>query len=307
MKHYKVKHIARQAGMTLIELSVVLLILVGLAGLLVPYVGSFTQTTHDSTNSNNVTQLNNALGRYVSEKNKLPPHMDLLTAEADIAALVGTGSCATAQTKGDAYCGLANPNTFDAPVAFVADSIQAKSLSSSGINMAVANDASVNNKTFGTSAGMYMLDKPTAGGWATAKFLPVGAAGIADKTVGMMTITGLQQHLATALGRDPMVYKSACYDYIAMGLGDNNELIQSTAVASPVFFPQDAKYGPTERYAHFIAIVQVDKDNTTADCSEVTEKAKFLGVVANVPASESPTLVGANTLLSQTYTNKSAN
>ena len=68
MKHYN--NMARQAGMTLIELTVVLLILIGLAGLLVPYVGSFTQTTHDSTNSNNVTQLNNAMGRYVTDKNK---------------------------------------------------------------------------------------------------------------------------------------------------------------------------------------------------------------------------------------------
>ena len=50
MQHYKVKHIARQAGMTLIELSVVLLILVGLAGLLVPYVGSFTQTVNGQQN-----------------------------------------------------------------------------------------------------------------------------------------------------------------------------------------------------------------------------------------------------------------
>jgi prepilin-type N-terminal cleavage/methylation domain-containing protein len=43
VKDYKIKTIKRQAGMTLIELTVVLLILVGLAGLLVPYVGSFVQ------------------------------------------------------------------------------------------------------------------------------------------------------------------------------------------------------------------------------------------------------------------------
>jgi hypothetical protein len=81
--------------------------------------------------------------------------------------------------------------------------------------------------------------------------------------------------------------------------------------AAPVFFPQDAQFGPTTAYGHFIAIVQVDRDNTTntamAKCSPVTEKAKFLGVVANVPTTESPTLVGSNTLLAQTYTNRAAN
>ena len=123
MKHYKVKSYARQAGMTLIELSVVLLILVGLAGLLIPYVGSFTQTTHDSTNSNNVTQLNNAFLRYTSEKNRLPPHVDLLT--NGVAAGPATGSCAGAQTVGSIYCGLANPALFT-PVTYAADSVVCK-------------------------------------------------------------------------------------------------------------------------------------------------------------------------------------
>lgn len=314
MKHYKVKHIARQAGMTLIELSVVLLILVGLAGLLIPYVGSFTQTTHDSTNSNNVTQLNNALGRYVSEKNKLPPHVDTLINDADAGA-TATGSCATTADPAnpsiladEVYCGLANPALFT-PVTYAADSVGAQSLASSGISMAVNNNPAVANKTFGTSTNMLMLGNPAAGAYtAGAIFAEVAAGGFTDiaAAMGMPAISAQQQHLAKALGRDPMVYKSACYDYIGVGIGDNNELIQSTMAAAPVFFPQDAKYGPTERYAHFIAILQVDNNNA-APCSGTTEKAKFLGVVANVPASESPTLVGANTLLSQTYTNKSAN
>ena len=107
MKYYNLK--ARQAGMTLIELTVVLLILIGLAGMLIPYVGSFTQTTHDSTNSNNIAQLNNAFSRYVVEKNKLPPHMDTLINSS--AATSGTGECASAGA-GEVYCGLASTSVF---------------------------------------------------------------------------------------------------------------------------------------------------------------------------------------------------
>lgn len=294
MKHYKVKSYAKQAGMTLIELSVVLLILVGLAGLLIPYVGSFTQNTHDSTNSNNLAQLNNAMGRYVSEKNKLPPHTDLLT--NGVLGATGTGTCAGAPALGEIYCGLANPALFTAGQYLASDAatlIQRTSLANSGINMAVANDPNVENKTFGTSTGMYMLNSPTAMGWATAYFAKVATDG-----------TSIESHLAKALGRDKMVYNSTCYDYIGVGLGDNNELIQSTATNAPVYFPQDAELGPTQRYAHFIAILQVDKDNTTANCSGTTEKAKFLGVVANVPSAESPTLVGVGSLLEQGYTNR---
>jgi type II secretory pathway pseudopilin PulG len=298
MKHYN--NMTRQAGMTLIELTVVLLILIGLAGLLVPYVGSFSQTTHDSTNSNNLAQLNNALGRYVTEKNHIPQHLDTLINSA-AATAAATGSCAGAAAD-VVYCGLANPALFT-PVTYTigTNDIEIESLISSGISMAVRNNPDNANKTFGTSTGMIGLEEigdPMMGYQLNDAevFAEVATDG-----------TSIESHLAKALGRDPMVYNSTCYDYIAMGLGDNNELIQSTAASSPVFFPQDATMGPTERYAHFIAILQVDRDNSTAGCSGVTEKAKFLGVVANVPAAESPTLVGTNTLLAQGWQNRAAN
>jgi type II secretory pathway pseudopilin PulG len=305
MKHYN--NMARQAGMTLIELTVVLLILIGLAGLLVPYVGSFTQTTHDSTNSNNVTQLNNAMGRYVSEKNHLPPHVDTLI--NDIASTANaTGSCATGQPNtdiGEVYCGLANQDLFTPlPIDPAVDTIAVESIANSGIHMAVANNPDAPNKTFGTSTNMLGLGKATDG-------MPFDAAvtfaAVADAGFPTDMTTGVEKHLAAALGRDPMAYNDTCYAYIGVGIGDNNELIQSTMAAAPVFFPQDAEYGPAQRYGHFIAILQVDIDNTTDGCSGVTEKAKFLGVVANVPVSESTHLVGANTLLSQGWTNRAAN
>jgi type II secretory pathway pseudopilin PulG len=297
MKHYN--NMTRQAGMTLIELTVVLLILIGLAGLLVPYVGSFTQTTHDSTNSNNVTQLNNAMGRYVTDKNHLPQHMDTLI---NSATGTGTGSCSAA-TVDLVYCGLANTALF-APVTYdpATTPIPVESLVNSGISMAVQNDPLIPNKTFGTSTGMLGLDK--AGSMMPFNAAVTFAAVAPVVGVGAGTVN---DHIAKALGRDPMAYNSTCYDYIGMGLGDNNELVQSTAAASPVFFPQDATKGPTEAYAHFIAILQVDKDNTTAGCSGTTEKAKFLGVVANVPSTESTTLVGSNTLLAKGWENRAAN
>lgn len=307
MKYFN--RMKRQAGMTLIELTVVLLILIGLAGLLIPYVGSFVQTTHDSTNSNNLTQLNNAFSRYVGEKSHLPPHMDLLT-NSNAATAAATGSCATGGANstavGGIYCGLANTAVFGTPVGYTlaANPIQVNSLVTSGINMAVANNPDIASKTFGTSSGMYMLNTTAASGWASAKFAPVAAGSFAT----------VEEHLAAALGRDPMVYNTACYDYLAFGLGDNNELIQSTAMAAPVYFPQDANLGPAQRYAHFIAIVQVDNNNgaytngmMTGNCSNITEKAKFLGVVANVPSTESANLVGINTLLSQGWNDRAVN
>ncbi|MGJ0431099.1 type II secretion system protein [Methylobacter sp.] len=309
MKHYN--NMTRQAGMTLIELTVVLLILIGLAGLLVPYVGSFSQTTHDSTNSNNLTQLNNAMGRYVTDKNHLPPHVDTLTNGLADAGSAG-GACSGA-ALGGVYCGLANPALFS-NVAFGANSTQAQSLAASGINMAVGNDPNAQNKTFGTSTGMYMLGDPANAIYDTTNFaLVTGVAGVGQNYGMGMDYTGTTEaHLARALGRDAMVYSDTCYDYVAVGIGDNNELIQSTMAAAPVYFPQDAQFGPTQAYGHFIAILQVDSANTGTDplttqpCSTITEPAKFLGVVANVPTTESNTLVGVNTLLAQGWNNRAA-
>lgn len=110
MSYAKMHH--KQAGMTLIELTVVLLILIGLAGLLIPYVGSFVQKTHDSTNSSNLANLNNAFIRFVASENRLPHHVDSLTNNA---AVTGTGaSCSVAANivAGDPYCGLLDKTMF---------------------------------------------------------------------------------------------------------------------------------------------------------------------------------------------------
>lgn len=314
-KTLKYNRIAKQAGMTLIELTVVLLVLVGLAGLVVPYVGGFNEKTHDSVNSGNLSGLNDAFGRYVNEKGRLPPHLDLLVNSADAAANAGTGACKQAQTKGDPYCGLMNTAVFDTTTptkqylgATGSDAIVRESLATSGINMVVANNPLAVSKTFDASTSMiYLKNKDYYDGtvqamdFSAAYFLQVGAADAGS----------VEKHLAKALGRDPMVYNTTCYDYVVMGIGDNSELIQSTTTNAPVVLVNDPDNAPSARYAHYMAVIQVDKDNSStpmmgAPCSTVTEKAKFLGVVANVPASESGSLVGVRTQLNTAYANKAA-
>lgn len=76
MKYYTKK--ARQAGMTLIELTVVLLVLIGLAGLLIPYVSGFVSKTHDSTGTQTVAALNNAIQRHDVEFRGQPENFESL-------------------------------------------------------------------------------------------------------------------------------------------------------------------------------------------------------------------------------------
>lgn len=317
MKHYKAKNYARQAGMTLIELSVVLLILVGLAGLLIPYVGSFVQKTHDSTNSANLSELNNAFIRFVSQENKLPHHMDSLV--NDLAGATGTGtncSVAANATAGKPYCGLLDTGVFEqvtytqpanpsAPAN--AGEIGYASLTNAKINMIVNNKTTATNKTFGSYTDMINFSFETAGmmaGTASVPLIKVGPARDNTGAVPASTPALVQAHLAAALGKADMDYKPTCYDYVAFGLGDANGLVTKTIASAPVHYPEDATKGPVDYYNHYMAIVQVDKDNTTSGCTSITEAAKFLGVVMNVPAYPTSHLFGANSALAYTYENQ---
>lgn len=304
MKHYKVKHLARQAGMTLIELSVVLLILVGLAGLLIPYVGSFVQKTHDSTTSANFGMLNNAFNRFVVEKNRMPHHVEsLINVAAGTEANGATGACIGAAID-TVYCGLFNPDLFTA-VKYdnVTTPIQAKSLANAGLTMLVANNPNVANKTFGIGKGMLYPDS-TSGAYVAK----IAAATDLTASMGME----IPVHLQKALGGAGMDYNTACYDYIAVGLGDNVELAGNTLTgASPIGFPEEGEQGPSYGYGHYIGILQVDKSNAAAqtfmmtpvDCSPITEKAKFIGTVLNVPSTVAGHLVGLGETLTKAHDN----
>ena len=321
----KYNRMAKQAGMTLIELTVVLLILVGLAGLLVPYVGSFTQKTHDSTNSSNLSSLNAAFGRYVSEKNKLPDNLESLT-DSQVVPATAVGGCAThtGEAVGAVYCGLLDPTmftttTYTGGIAGTPSNIAITSLTKAGITSIHDNDPAAANKTFNSGTdgvnGLTTTLSPTD---TTTTLNLISVAGLSANTVTALKAKGIsnaastvESHLALALGGHENDYDTTCYDYIALGIGDHNKMIGNTIQSAPVNFPEDATFGPVDYYNHYLAIIQVDKDNTTQlgqsgkPCSSTTEKAKFLGVVANVPAAADSILYGANQGLALGYENGS--
>jgi len=306
VKHYTNK--ARQAGMTLIELTVVLLVLIGLAGLMIPYVGSFVEKTGDTTSANNMTQLNNAMMRFTVEKNRLPHHMQALVNRA-AATGAATGVCAGAAVSADGdsegYCGLNNPTLFGVvEYTSAANSIEIDSLTKSGLEMSVQSNADAVSKTFDSNSGMFYLPGTNGGTMESGLFSTVLAS---PDFSGMNTFN---QTLAYALGGAGMDYEADCYDYLAFGIGDNIELNGNTMTSTPVAFPKDATYGPEQNYAHFIGIIQVDKANTGTDtvsgndCSSVTEKAKFLGVVMDVHGNTK--LTGAGQAAGAYYSNQAA-
>ncbi|WP_305906755.1 hypothetical protein Q9L42_019310 [Methylomarinum sp. Ch1-1] len=262
MKHYN--NMARQAGMTLIELTVVLLVLIGLAGLMIPYVSGFVSKTHDSTGTNNLAALNGTIQRFHTQFNSLPD---------DLHSLIETS---TGTNPGTVYSELMNPNmlspvtyTEDGTTGMVATEIPLMSLTSAGITSVYdMKDPTTNgSKTFDAGNAPVTVPMPSAGNAAAVTLAALNSGDRAD----------IETHLATAFGRQATNFNSTCYDYIVMGVGQESEMTGRAIQEAPVHFAQNGDMGPDKRYNRFVSVFQVDKDNSTAGCSTNTEQAKFIG------------------------------
>ncbi len=100
-------------GFTLIELIVVLMILVGLAGMIVPAVADMVARTHTATAARNISEVANAVARYEVQYLSYPTRLDSLSDNATLAA-AGTwdqapeGVTATVTLTADTADALAN-------------------------------------------------------------------------------------------------------------------------------------------------------------------------------------------------------
>jgi len=225
VKYYTNK--ARQAGMTLIELTVVLLVLVGLAGLLIPYVSGFVTKTHDSTGSSNIQALNNAMARYqVEHYDRFPDQMDSLL-EADnsvyskmmssIMPMMGTGN-------------------YLAPLQI--DAAKAKALKDVGIKTLMVMDDTTGDATFRNTSGA-----------AT-----VGAGSF----VAEITSDAVLADLGTRMGTptDPTIYH-----YVVFGIGDDSKIAGATIAQVPVHFAANGDMGANNAYNHFVGVFEILKQD----------------------------------------------
>lgn len=309
--------------MTLIELTVVLLVLIGLAGLLLPYVSGFGQKTHDSTNSDNLASLNANLQRFATEKNILPDNLESLINRGAATAGTATGVCANPlATANTVYCGMLDTGLFDLSTTTFPE---ATSFAMAGIQTVTDNDPDTVNKTFASTTS---TTNPTAATRTVGCFngscvgqvlasvgcqrdaaaaLVTGTAACVDGTyAGTVYTPGAKDtHLAAALGGVAADYDTACYTYYTLGVGDSNELVGRTMSSAPVHFATNGDQSPIENYNHYVAVFKVDKNNT-APCSTATEAAKFVGAAMGVPVFPNNKLFGQAAGISFAYENQAA-
>lgn len=291
MKHYN--NLKSQAGMTLIELTVVLLVLIGLAGLLIPYVSGFISRTHDSTGTSNLAELNNTIQRFQVQYNSLPD---------DLHSLV--------DINGAVYSELMNPTfltaktyTADAAAGMVEAETPLASLVNAGITSIynMKDPAGNGSKTFDAGNTSVAVPNPMMG---TAGTVDVAVLGAGDKG-------SIEGHLAYAFGNQVDAYDASCYDYVVMGIGQESEMTGRTMSDAPVHFAQNGDMGPDKKYNRFVAVFQVDKTMTSVvgvagtnkGCAAGTEQAKFIGTAMNMMPAH---LTGLNAELGSAYSNMAA-
>jgi len=221
VKYYTNK--ARQAGMTLIELTVVLLVLIGLAGLLIPYVSGFVTKTHDSTGSSNIAALNNAVIRFTVENyDKYPNKLDSLIDDNNVVF-----KKMMPEMMGAKYLTEHTLTT-----------AQATSLTNVGISNLMVMDSATTDATF-----------------ANTTATPVGVALntiIAKIDQSVINEADLSQRMGKPID---MVNN----EYFIFGMGDDATIAGNTLNDVPVHFAKSANMGADNAYNHFVTMFAVPK------------------------------------------------
>jgi len=261
--------IARQAGMTLIELTVVLLVLVGLAGLMIPYVTGFVGKTHDATGSSNAQQIGNAIARYESQLGRYPKGMDSLVVDATEAANGGaliTYSMADIMGMGGSTAGsyslTATPLVTDGATVSQAAEICGSLIKSGITNITTMKDAANAsfNATFDNSLGTQTVG------------MAMGPA--AYFCTGTIVAVMDPLEVATALNID-----TTGKAYVLFGLGQASDIVGKAIQEAPVHFAKNADMNASQAYNRFGVIFEVDQDTATTTLGKDAMRAKYAGTV----------------------------
>lgn len=247
MKNYNPKLAFKQRGMTLIELSVVLLILVGLAGLLLPYVTGFTEQTQTSSAADTLSELNKAIDRFETQFVAYPDGFDSLVDGTEGTAVI------------DWLVGVGNTNAVPADLeVFAMDANAVKSLKAAEIDsLYPMQDTGIPgddfNATFGGTITKAVISD-TAGVGVTTKVVRIKPASLA---------TLIQTNMGVEVDSDDLVAATAENDFVVFGVGQHTQMTGKVLKEAPVYFSGGVD-NPAARYGRFLAVFKVPKDGKRA-------------------------------------------
>lgn len=241
-------------GLTLIELIVVMVILIALAGLLVPMLPSMLTRAHTSSSATNMGECTRAITDYQSLYSAYPNNWDalgdgttMINYLAGGAAMPpGTASGSTTGTQGN---GELQPLTLTPA--------EASALTGVGITllqpMATTPTGAVASGTFDPSFNYYSTPIATSGQIAVATGTVLAGLDPAGSGSSSTTYARCVAWNLDLTGR-----------YVALGIGARVSMVGSTIQTPPLHFGDQPVLNPEYGYMRFIAIFKVSTGNGTA-------------------------------------------
>jgi prepilin-type N-terminal cleavage/methylation domain-containing protein len=223
-------------GLTLIELVVVMVILVALAGLLVPTFSAMLTRSHTSTCSTNIGELNKAIQEYQQLYGRYPNNMDSLTDGTTLITYLAGGSLLPASAGGpgtnQAGGQITHITLTDADVA---------ALGNAGLATVQRMATTPHDPTFDyyPSASPATDQATIATGTVLAGIDPTATSNTADVT--------LCQKLNLPLtGR-----------YVVLGIGPRCDMIGKTIATAPVHYGDTVPLNPEYGYQRLVGVFKI--------------------------------------------------
>ncbi|MEZ6187110.1 MAG: prepilin-type N-terminal cleavage/methylation domain-containing protein [Planctomycetota bacterium] len=216
----------RRRGLTLIELTVVLLVLAAVAGIIVPRLTGYFVRAHGASGATNIGETVKAIGLYeVNNGGNMPNNWDTFVINPTTTTIVGDMGL----TGGD---------------------LAAINVPTAGEDALIA--AGITNLLYVDNDGTN-FNGPDATYTPYATPTPVAINNDATPTaMAGLTASGIQ-----ALG-----LQGVAGDYVVLGLGSQNTLIGNGIVDAPVHFPETSAV-PQEIYSRFLAVFRLSDDGGT--------------------------------------------
>ena len=273
-KMQQMKKLGRQAGLTLIELTVVLLVLIGLASVTLPYISGFVGKTHNATSAYSGTELFNDLQLFNAQYGGIPNNLNLLTTSGGalpvyldntyVTTGLGKAVGSVAGTAGTTYAG-----TNFAPAA--------AALGTNGL-------ASLNGANVTSLSTLVNTISVVQNGDGTYSAAGTGAipAKAADATFNSEVQGGLTPSATTTLLTDQASGGTIAgilnytiptgHQLDVLGIGQVNAAVGKTLASAPVHFGDKASLQPQITYSRLLAAIDVDLTTTQAN-------ARIVGIV----------------------------
>ena len=304
--------VARQAGLTLIELTIVLLILIGLSGLLLPFVQGFVDKTHDSANTDSLKEVSKQFLSYSNLYSGYPEDLDSLI--VGTAGLAPGGVATTGLTpavSGNVMPAMINSALFSVHTLTLPEAQQLGANSISKVmdmwgdagdgnhtlkatevsralidatgapvgNVAVINETLLNNAMGATGGAVCSVAPSTA---ATAlTILPAVATGTPMNpflTTGDDSLAN--QCLAELLNKtvvspaNPTGIDVSNNIYVVMGIGNDNSMIGRIMSEAPIHFAKVGGMNAANKYNRILAVFELREGR-----KDMHPAAKFVGTL----------------------------